>query len=307
MNASCSTQSFLLYKTGCIGIFRLSCCCERPLSRDVPTPQKNTAAPSARAFDNALGVFRFYGMSAFAQPQILCVEVRIGTRQRAYCSVIQKRCRARNFDMREIVHIGFSYQEGLPEQIVRDFEDDVGGNGVTVRSESRPAGHYASIEWMVPTAIVVYVLRPYFEALLSEAGKDHYAVLKRALFRLFAKIYGKKPESRPSSRSLVFSIRSVVRDGRSITFLFPEGVSHETYQQIVEELWDLLTEHRAEGDTDRLSELIAGSSGWGRALYMEYLVGAENWALLDLRNEIAKRQKDLLTGSDDNGLSDGSQ
>lgn len=89
--------------------------------------------------------------------------------------------------------------------------------------------------------------------------------------------------------------------------MFPEGVSHETYQQIVEELWDLLTEHRAEGDTDRLSELIAGSSGWGRALYMEYLVGAENWALLDLRNEIAKRQKDLLTGSDDNGLSDGSQ
>ena len=209
--------------------------------------------------------------------------------------------------MNEIVHIGFSYQEGLPEQIARDFVDDVTGNGLNVRSKARPAGIYANIEWAIPTFIVVYVLRPYFEAFLSEAGKDHYAALKRAFLRLLAKIYGKTPEERRKGRSLVFSIQSATRDGRSIKFVFPEGVSHETYEQIVGDLFDLLTEHYAEGGTDRLSEMVSISSGMGGALYVEYSVNEGEWVLLDPKEEFANRRKAVPPSGDDGvDLPDGS-
>lgn len=201
--------------------------------------------------------------------------------------------------MSEIVHIGFSYQEGLPEQIVRDFEQDVRADGVVVRSESRPAGYYANLEWAVPTIVVVYVLRPYFEAFLSEAGKDHYAALKRAILRLFTKIYGKKPETRPSGRSLVFSVQSTMRDGRSIKFVFPEGVSHEAYEQIVGDLLDLLAEHYVEGGAGRLFEIVAVSSGMGGALYVEYSVSEGAWVVLDPKEELAKRRKAAPPSEDD--------
>ncbi|WP_026987470.1 hypothetical protein [Fodinicurvata fenggangensis] len=193
--------------------------------------------------------------------------------------------------MSENVHIGFSYQEGLPKQIVQEFIDEVSGDSVIVRSESRPPGYYANVEWAVPTIIVVYILRPYFEAFLGEAGKEHYVVLKRAFLRLFAKIYGKKPEDRPSDRSHIFSIQSGTRDGRPIKFIFPEGVSHETYATILEELLVLLAEHHDVGDGyDRLSQIVAPSSGLGGALYVEYSVSAGQWILLDPKVEIAKRR-----------------
>lgn len=209
--------------------------------------------------------------------------------------------------MNELEHIGFSYQEDLPEQIASDFLDDVRRGGMVARGESRPIGYYAGIEWAVSTLVVVYVLRPYFEAFLGEAGKDHYAALKRAILRLFMKIYGAKPETRPSGRSLVFSVRSVVRDGRSIKFVFPEGISHEVYERIVEELLAILAEHHAEGGGDRLAEIVSVSSGMGGALYVEYSVSEGGWVLLDPKDEEGKRRKAAPTSKDGGaGLPDGS-
>lgn len=39
----------------------------------------------------------------------------------------------------------------------------------------------ATIEWALPTAFIVYLLKPCFKAFLKAARKDHYEILKGKL------------------------------------------------------------------------------------------------------------------------------
>lgn len=209
--------------------------------------------------------------------------------------------------MGEIVHIDISYQEDVPVQIIQELVDAINRPGVIAQGRPRPVGMFASMEWAVPTIIIAYLMRPYFEAFLAEAGKDHYLVLKRAFSKLFLKIYGNEPEKRPHRRSMLFSIQSGMRDGRLVKAIFPEGVSHETYSVALTELLELLAEHHVSGSPDRLSEIIAPSSGWGGELYVEYSESVGNWILLDPKTEIAKRRKAMNPNDNDEAdISDGS-
>jgi len=37
---------------------------------------------------------------------------------------------------------------------------------------------YAAIEWAIPTVIITYLTKPFFEAFLSEGGKELYKLVK---------------------------------------------------------------------------------------------------------------------------------
>lgn len=190
--------------------------------------------------------------------------------------------------MSETIHIGLSYQEGLSKQVVNEFIDDAGDSGLIVRSEERAASIYAGIEWTLHTAIAVYFLRPYFEAFLKEAGKDHYIALKRSFARLLTYLYGKNPEEREKRSSSLFAVYTVTRDGRSLKFIFPEGVKHEVYADMLEKLIVLIEEHHDHDGSDRLSSILESSSGVGGGLYVEYSVGERAWVLLDPLSEVQK-------------------
>ncbi|MFH7326604.1 hypothetical protein [Desulfurivibrio sp. C05AmB] len=90
-------------------------------------------------------------------------------------------------------HIILAYQEPIiSSEVVADFEGDIQSPGLNVRVESLPMmGARAGIELLLPTLIVVYFLKPYFESFLSEMGKDHYAMAKRALLNVQARIKSK--------------------------------------------------------------------------------------------------------------------
>ena len=51
-------------------------------------------------------------------------------------------------------------------------------------------GPFAAFEWLVPTAVVVFIGQAYFDAFLKEMGKDHYALLKAGMKSLYSKLLG---------------------------------------------------------------------------------------------------------------------
>src|SRR5438105_566229 len=86
--------------------------------------------------------------------------------------------------------------ESIPRQLLDDVLGDLSRSGARVVSESRASGPYASLEWLIPTAVTVFVAHRYLGTLLGEAAKDHYVVLKSALRRLVIRTTGPDREIR---------------------------------------------------------------------------------------------------------------
>lgn len=132
----------------------------------------------------------------------------------------------------ETLHLGISYEEGIDPKSIAEFEADVATQGLAVKAEERPeSGPFAGIEWLLPTAIMVIIAKPYFDSFFSEAGKDHYHILKKALVKLGQKFLGKNaskttlvytkgkaPSSTPKY-SLVFSAYGEIKRGLRLKLL----------------------------------------------------------------------------------------
>lgn len=46
--------------------------------------------------------------------------------------------------------IGISYETGVPEEIIINFESEIAATGLEVKSESRYVDQYVGIEWLAP-------------------------------------------------------------------------------------------------------------------------------------------------------------
>ena len=84
--------------------------------------------------------------------------------------------------------IAISYIKTVPQNIIDDFQNAVSRPNLDVEAESRDEDIYASVEWLLPAAVAVFISKAYFDGFLKEMGKDHYHVLKEALKNLKAKI-----------------------------------------------------------------------------------------------------------------------
>lgn len=71
--------------------------------------------------------------------------------------------------------------EILPEVEIQGFYDELKRSKFIVLEKEFKNGASASLDWLIPSALGVYILKPYFEAFLKEAGKDHYLALKTAI------------------------------------------------------------------------------------------------------------------------------
>lgn len=152
-------------------------------------------------------------------------------------------------------HVTILYAEDLPKKPFEEFEISLRHDGLVTRCEPIPnRGPYASIEWLVPTAIIVYVAKPYFEAFLKEAGKDHYHFLKNRLKAFTGKFTGEdaptaritrssgKAKSSSPKYSLVYSIVAELDEGVSAKLLLQTEFSDEDTDRAVELFFEFLHE-----------------------------------------------------------------
>jgi hypothetical protein len=181
-------------------------------------------------------------------------------------------------------HIGISYVEDLPRQPFDDFVAEVQRPDLDVRCEARERpGPYAGLEWLIPTAVVVFIGRAYFDAFLKEAGKDHYQLLKAAIQKLTKKFVGSsmpvgriyfaganKVQSPTPKYSLAYSVIANLGDGLSVKLLLQPDLSAEECNSAVE-VFTAFLEAGIKGTLDPDSvEGLAGAKPVGGTLLVAY-------------------------------------
>ena len=119
---------------------------------------------------------------------------------------------------------------------------DLSTSGISSEVKVYQPGPQAALEWLVPTALMLWAGDKYFGAFLEEAGKDNYQALKRFTSKIFEKTLGKEATVTRTIRTVsgttkpdvVFSgnlsimYRSV--EGWTAKLLFPLDVTSADYE-----------------------------------------------------------------------------
>jgi hypothetical protein len=161
-------------------------------------------------------------------------------------------------------YLVISYVDTFPIENFEGFKTDVEVLGLKVFLEARPASILAGLEWLMPTAIVFFITKAYFESFLKEMGKDHYFLLKKGLQNLSSKVLVKqavktqifhtKNKIDPQKKySHVFSIVAEVEPGLRVKLLFDGSLSEDDCVNQVEEFLNWLAHLQA--GTTSFSEL----------------------------------------------------
>jgi hypothetical protein len=143
-----------------------------------------------------------------------------------------------------------------------EFKEIVKNEKLDFQVESREDdGIVAGIEWLMPTAVIVYITKSYFDGFLKEMGKDHYALLKAGFKTLHARLLGPKaPEitllaSNPGklsgnqTYSLFYSIMAEAGSGLSFKFLLQRKATEAEYEEIISNILEFLHDYHM-GDLD---------------------------------------------------------
>jgi hypothetical protein len=136
----------------------------------------------------------------------------------------------------QVPHIGFICPENIPDVIVEDLLKSLDSQDLHLLIRRTPPSIYNSFEWAFPGIIAAYILKPYFESFLKEAGKDHYIALNKWLKDLVKKARSIKVHTISAaassekldphySQSKSISIYCQTKDARMLKLLFDETLS----------------------------------------------------------------------------------
>lgn len=174
-------------------------------------------------------------------------------------------------------HVGLLYQDQIPAALIDEFRDAVATEGLDLHIEGRPTTHvFAGVEWVLPTAAMLFVAKAYFDGFLTEAGNDHYQALKAGAKRLGERLAAVKTTrlgspgkvSADQRYSLVYSIWFGPVEGYSFKFLVPNNpaeaaVALDAYMEFLERF------ALAMRSPERVAELLA-ASGTTRLILLAY-------------------------------------
>jgi hypothetical protein len=174
---------------------------------------------------------------------------------------------------RESVSCAISYAAPVSGEFVHAFLDDLGPCARDVQVEDRGVEVFAGHEWLMPTVIVLFVTRKYFETLLEEAARDHYTLFKAAVGRLIARAQklgirrmgssGKVSRDPPGAVSLLY----VLESGSQIRFVFPQSLSEEGEAAAVAGLLDVLAADRVLlHEIQTIQDQLASGGSAGRVI-----------------------------------------
>jgi hypothetical protein len=114
--------------------------------------------------------------------------------------------------------------------------------GLALEVEPRPStGPQAGLVWLLPTAVILFIGRSYFDGFLKEAGKDHYQLLKERIASLWSLFFdddraiqttvvgtpGKVPKDQ--RYSVTFSMMAEANSGLIFKLLLPDEISAEEF------------------------------------------------------------------------------
>jgi len=164
----------------------------------------------------------------------------------------------------KIPDIVFIFPETFSDEKINEEISSVKFYELDLRILKRGNEAYNGFEWIIPTAFAAYILKPYFDSFLLEAGKDHYKILKASLKKLIEK--GKifksaaisatqSPDklSQKYSQSLTVSLEFQTINNRHVKLLFDDNLDINDWNNAVEQILELLAENYESFPNDRLT------------------------------------------------------
>ena len=145
--------------------------------------------------------------------------------------------------------------------IVEHYRIALGAFGLRIHAGERPAGDLPDPDWLLLTAVILFLGKSYFQTLLQEAAKDHYVFFKNVFTHIIDKIMGQQPEFIKSrGMSKYFKVCSVTVTDIRIEFFLEDGYPKEFYMSCLRDAYNLMLEHYRDHPNDRLTQQISAFS-----------------------------------------------
>lgn len=159
--------------------------------------------------------------------------------------------------MMKNAHLALVYDEQVPQDFLDDFCLDLKAESLDFRRQSLPPrGLQASLDMLVLTAIVLFLLKPYFDGFMKEAGRDHYVLLKKKIKKLWGRFFSKDKDfhyvvftssgEKKLEHSLLFSIYAEINNERKIKFLIRENCSKDDFTAGIDDFFDLIESYHSD-------------------------------------------------------------
>lgn len=183
--------------------------------------------------------------------------------------------------------VAISRQTGVPAELTADFSRILDELSVLHEEREQEPRIYNAIEYYVPTIVVVYLAKPFFESFLKEAGKDAYSLFKRGLSSLIQRASlikvsiiksGRDKIQNESPYSRVISVYASTRSDVPIKFLIPANGSEEETLEVADAMLHLLREQYSNNGGDRLTKMLA-ESGKSSLQVFRYCKESKSWLL----------------------------
>jgi hypothetical protein len=151
----------------------------------------------------------------------------------------------------------------------------------------------AGLEWLLPTAVVVWLTNKYVGTLLQEAAKDHYPKLQAAVLRLVRRTTGRdrqvkltviasSPEKITEPDPAALSVWIPRQGSPNVIFRFDQDLSVDVLGTAVEELFAVILAHAKSGVLSREPSAVPGSRSTPTVMRFNTVRGQwESWVFDD--------------------------
>lgn len=140
-------------------------------------------------------------------------------------------------------------------------------SGILVEYKVKETRAYAALEWTIPTAIVAYIVKPYFEAFLQEAGKQHFEILSKKLktlinrgkqmnVRLISASKSTEKLNKAYNQSMAISIMFEIKNGKIIKLLFDNDLEKEDWDNSIDQILEFVIENYENENNNKLASII---------------------------------------------------
>ena len=210
---------------------------------------------------------------------------------------------------RNNTHIALFIPESDPEIVAEKILEDLKKEELNILIKDSLLGQpMAALEWFIPTAIGIFVLKPYFESFLKAAGKDHYDILKKWIVDQMkiarnVKVTTLSATTSPNklspknNQSKSFSLLFELKTGQRLKLLFDETLSNEDWALAIKKMSSRVEGHYENFPKDDLTNSIYHANLQGNTLFGIINNETKEWTLLDSKKiyaiEREARRKDI--------------